>query len=135
MSRVKVKTFEVNFTGNLPFWADGTEVHKTALMCVDVVEFRYQLLNKCKLLFDLVVHQQQHLNCFYIVYSKIPVRLAKFESNFTKRNFYFVTQFMSKLTFYFETEGVLCKNLQIWYQFGVRMMLIQIMAHIFIPID
>jgi hypothetical protein len=114
VSRVKVKTFEVNFTGSLPFWADGTETHKTTLMCVDAVESKYQLLNKCKLLFDLVVHQQQHLNCFYIVYSKIPVRLAKFESNFTKRNFYFVTQFMSKCNFYFEKEGVSHKGSKIY---------------------
>ena len=29
--------------------------------------------------------------------------LAKFERNFTKHNFYFITQFMSKRNFYFET--------------------------------
>jgi hypothetical protein len=106
VSIVKSKFFDANFIGSPPFWADGTEVHRTALMCVDVVESKYQLLNKCKLLFDLVVHQQQHLHCFYIVFGSILVHLAKFERNFTKRNFYFVTQFMSKCSFYFETEGV-----------------------------
>ena len=95
MSIVKSKTFGANFIGSPPIWADGTEVHKTALMCVDTVESKYQLLNKCKLLFDLVVHQQQHLHCF----GQHSVRLAKFERNFTKRNFYFVTQFMSKHNF------------------------------------
>ena len=35
-----------------------------------------------------------------------PIRLAKFERNFTKRNFYFITHFMSKGSFYFETERV-----------------------------
>ena len=43
---------------------DATEAHKIALMCVDVVESKYQILDKCKLLFDLVVHHQQHLHCF-----------------------------------------------------------------------
>jgi hypothetical protein len=38
---------------------------KVTLMCIDTVESKYQLLNKCKLLFDLVVHQQQHLHCFW----------------------------------------------------------------------
>ena len=39
---------------------------------------------------------------FYIVYGNIPVRLTKFEINFTtKRNVYFVTQFMSKRNFLF----------------------------------
>jgi hypothetical protein len=65
VSIVKSKTFDANFTGSLPFWADGTEAHKIALMCVDAVESKYQLLNKCELLFDLVVHQQQHLHCFW----------------------------------------------------------------------
>jgi hypothetical protein len=32
--------------------------------------------------------------------------LTNFERNFTKRNFYFVTQLISKHNFYFETEGV-----------------------------
>ena len=71
---------------------DGTEAHKTVLMCVDAVKSKYQLLYKCKLLFDLVVHQQQHLHCS----GNIPTRLVKFERNFTKSNFYF------------ETEGVTC---------------------------
>jgi hypothetical protein len=30
------------------------------LMCIDDVESEHQLLNKCKLSFDLVVYQQQH---------------------------------------------------------------------------
>jgi hypothetical protein len=65
VSIVKSNSFGASFTGRPPpFWADGTEAHKTTLMCVDVVESKYQLLNKCKLLFDLVVHQQQHLHCF-----------------------------------------------------------------------
>jgi hypothetical protein len=58
MILVKSKNFGANFTGSPPFWADGTKVHKTALMCVDAVESKYQLLNKCEFLFDLVVHQQ-----------------------------------------------------------------------------
>jgi hypothetical protein len=62
---VKLKTFGANFNGNLPFWVDGTKAHKTALMCIDVVESKYQLLNKCKLLFDLVVHQQQQIHCLW----------------------------------------------------------------------
>jgi hypothetical protein len=61
VSIVKLKTFGTNFNGSLPFWTDGTEAHKTALMCVDAVESKYQSLNKCKLLFKLVVHQQQPL--------------------------------------------------------------------------
>jgi hypothetical protein len=106
VSIVKSKTFDANFTGSLPFWADGTKAHKTALMCVNIVESKYQLLNECQPLFDLVVHQQQHIHYFYIVSGNIPVRLAKFERKFTKRNFYFVTQFMSRCDFYLETEGV-----------------------------
>jgi hypothetical protein len=62
VSIVKSKTFGYNFSGSLPFWVDDTEAQKTALMCVDAVESKYQLLNKCKLLFDLVVHRQQHLH-------------------------------------------------------------------------
>ena len=62
MSIVKSTTLGVNLSGSPPFCADGTEAHKTALMCVDAVESKYQLFNKCKLLFDLVVHQQQHLH-------------------------------------------------------------------------
>jgi hypothetical protein len=58
------KPFGANFIGNPPFWADGTEAHKTAMMCVDAIKSKYQLFNKCKLLFDLVVHQQQRLYCF-----------------------------------------------------------------------
>ena len=45
-------------------------------------------------------------NNTYIVSRNIPDRLAKLEKNFTKRNFYFVTQFMSKNNSYFETKGV-----------------------------
>jgi len=44
---------------------DGTKVHKIALMCVDAIESKYQLLNKCKVLFDLVIHQQQHPHYFW----------------------------------------------------------------------
>jgi hypothetical protein len=80
VSIVKSKTFDANFTRSLPFWADGTEAHKTMLMCVDTVQSKYQLLNKCKLLFDLVVHQQEHFRYFW----QHPVRLAKIERNFTK---------------------------------------------------
>jgi hypothetical protein len=65
VSVVKSKTFGANFTGSPPIWADGTEAHKTALMCINAVESKYQLLNKCKPIFDLVVHQQQYLNCFW----------------------------------------------------------------------
>jgi hypothetical protein len=46
-------------------------------------------------------------NNIYIISNNILVHLAKFERNFTKHNIYFVTQFMSKCNFYFETEGVL----------------------------
>ena len=84
MSIVKLKTFDANFTGSPPFWANGTKAHKTTLMCVDAVESKYQLLNKCKMLFDLVVHRQQHLHCFYIVFGNIQACLAKFERDFTK---------------------------------------------------
>jgi hypothetical protein len=62
---VKLKTFEANFSGNLPFSADGTKAYKTALMCVDAVEPKYQMLNKCKPLFDLVVHQQQQQKHYF----------------------------------------------------------------------
>jgi hypothetical protein len=103
VSIIKLKTFGANFTGSPSFWTDGTEAHKTALMCIDAVESRYQSLNKCKLLFDLILHQQQHFTLF----------LTKFERIFTKRNFYFVTQFMSKGNFYFETEGVNVMHLEI----------------------
>ena len=71
-------------------------------MCVDAIESKDQLVNMCKLLFDLVVHQQQHLHCF----GQHSSSLAKFERNFTKYNFYFVTLFMSEHNFYFETEGI-----------------------------
>jgi hypothetical protein len=69
VSIVKSKTFGANCTASPPFWADGTEEHKTALICIDTVESKYRLLNKCKVLFDLVVHQQQHLYCFWKQYS------------------------------------------------------------------
>ena len=65
VSIVKLKTYDTNFIGSPPFWADGIKVHKIMLMCVDAAESKYQLLNKCKLLFDLVVHQQQHLHRFW----------------------------------------------------------------------
>ena len=64
MSIVKLKTFDANFIESPLFWVDGTKMHKTVLMRVDAIESKYQLLNKCKLLFDLVVHEQQHLHCF-----------------------------------------------------------------------
>ena len=54
-----------------------------------------------------------------MVSGNIPIRLTKFERNFTKRNFYFITQLMSKRNFYFEMEGVflivcdICESLQI----------------------
>jgi hypothetical protein len=60
VSIVKLKTFGANLSGSPPFWADGTKAHKTILMCINTVESKYQLLYKCKFLFDLVVHQQQH---------------------------------------------------------------------------
>jgi hypothetical protein len=59
VSIVKSTTFGANFIESLAFWADGTEVHKTAMMCVDAVKSKYHLLKKCKLLFDLVVHKEQ----------------------------------------------------------------------------
>ena len=76
MSIIQQKTFDANFTGSLPFWVDGAEAHKTALMCVNAIESKYQLLNEYKLFFDLIVHQQQHLHCFYIASGNTPVRLA-----------------------------------------------------------
>ena len=99
MSIVKLKTFGANFTRSPSFWADGTEAHKTALMCVNAVKSKYQLLNKCRMLFDLIVHQQQCLHCFWQHFSSF----GKVERNFTKRNFYFVMQFMSQRKFYFGT--------------------------------
>ena len=107
VSIVQSKTFGANFTRSPPFWIDDTKAHKIVLMCVDTIESKYQLLNMCKLLFDLVVHQQQHI---YIVSGNIPIRLAKFERNFTKHNYYFVMQFMSKHNFYFEANGVVHKK-------------------------
>ena len=62
---VKSKFLGTNITGSPPFWVDGTKAHKAVLMCVDTVESKYQLLNKCKLLFDLVVHHEQHLHCLW----------------------------------------------------------------------
>ena len=62
VSIVKLITFGANLFGSPPFCADGIKAHKTVLMFVNAVESKYQLLNKCKLLFDLVVHQQQHLH-------------------------------------------------------------------------
>ena len=62
MSIVKLTTFGTGLFGSPPFCADGSEAHKTALMCIDVVESKYQMLNNYKLLYDLVVHQQQHLH-------------------------------------------------------------------------
>jgi hypothetical protein len=56
---IKLKFFGANFIGSPPFWAEGAEAHKIALMCIDDVESEHQLLNKCKLSFDLVVYQQQ----------------------------------------------------------------------------
>ena len=65
MSTVNLNFFDTNFTESPPFSADGIEVHKVMLMCVNAVESKYQLLNKCKFLFDLVVHHQQHLHCLW----------------------------------------------------------------------
>jgi hypothetical protein len=42
VSIVKSKIFGANFTGSLPIWADGTEAHKTALMCIDTVESKFK---------------------------------------------------------------------------------------------
>ena len=53
---VKSTKFGANFTESLSFWTDGTKAHKTMLMCINADESKYQLLNKCKLFFDLVVH-------------------------------------------------------------------------------
>ena len=58
----KVKNFWRRFDRKSTILADGTEAHKIVLMCVDAVESKYQLLNKCNLLFDLVIYQQQHLH-------------------------------------------------------------------------
>ena len=58
MSIIKSKKIGAKFIGSLPFWVDGTKAHKTALMCVDAVKSKCQLLNKFKFSFDLVVHQQ-----------------------------------------------------------------------------
>jgi hypothetical protein len=62
VSIVKVTTFGANLFGSLPLCADGTEAHKITLMCIDAVESKYKLLNKCELLFDFVFHQQQQLH-------------------------------------------------------------------------
>jgi hypothetical protein len=62
VSIIKSKSSTANLTGSMPFWANGTKAHKTALMCVDAFESKNQLLNKCELLVDLVVCQQQHLH-------------------------------------------------------------------------
>jgi len=70
-------------------------------MCVDAIESKYQILNKCKLLVDIS-------NNICIVYGNIPVRLAKLERNFTNLNFYLVTKLMSKHNFYFEMDGIVC---------------------------
>ena len=47
VSIVKSKTYWCQFDWKPPFWADGTEAHKTALMFVNAIESKYQLLNKC----------------------------------------------------------------------------------------
>ena len=65
MSIVNLKTFGAIFTGSLSFWADGTKAHN---ILVDVRRRRrvqISVLKQVKLLFDLVVHQQQHLHCFW----------------------------------------------------------------------
>ena len=104
---VKLITFGTDIIGSPPIWADGTKAHKIVLMCIDAIKSKYQLSNKCKLLFDLVVHQQQHLRCFWQHSSSF----GKDCENFTKCHFYFVTQFMSKCNFYIEMEGVYCKSM------------------------
>jgi hypothetical protein len=113
VSIVKLKTFDANFTGSPPFRADGTEAYKTTLMCVNSIKSKYQLLNKCKLLFDFVVHQRQHLHCFYIVFDNIPVRLAKFERNFTKRNFILKRSLCPNVTFILKQREYLVSPIQI----------------------
>ena len=37
-----------------------------------------------------------------MIMGNIPIHLAKFEREFTKRNFYFIMEYMSKRNFYFE---------------------------------
>jgi hypothetical protein len=59
---VKSKTFGANFTGSPQFGRMAQKRIKTVLMCVDAIEFKYRLLNEWELLFDSVVHQQQHLH-------------------------------------------------------------------------
>ena len=57
-------------------------------MCADAIESKYQMLNKCKLLFDLEFIN----NNIYIDSGNILVRLVKFEKNFTKHNFEIETE-------------------------------------------
>jgi hypothetical protein len=69
------------------------------------------------LIFYVVLPTKNNLVCYHqsLVSSNILVRLVKFETIFTELNFYFVTQFMSKRKFYFETEGALNNDrLEVW---------------------
>ena len=62
-------------------------------------------------------------NKIYIVSDNIPIRLTKFERNFTKHTFCFVTQIISKRNFCFETEGVYlssCKSQSEEYDQSVK---------------
>ena len=45
------------------------------------------------------INEYSDNNNIYIVYGNILVHLMKFERNFTRHNFYFVTHFMSKCNF------------------------------------
>jgi hypothetical protein len=83
MSIVKLKTFGANFTGSLPFWADGTKAHKIALMCVDVVKSKYQLLNKCKLLFRLGNSLATTLTFFLATFQFVLRSLREISPNVT----------------------------------------------------
>ena len=65
------------------FRADGTKAHKTALMCVDAVESKYQSLNKFKLLFDSIVHHQQHLHWFLATFHFVWQSLREISPNVT----------------------------------------------------
>ena len=58
VSIVKLKTSGANLTRSPPFWADDTKAHETATPLIPNIK----CWTKCKLLFDLVVHQQQHLH-------------------------------------------------------------------------
>jgi hypothetical protein len=54
---------------------------KTSLMCVGAVKSKYQSLNEFELLFDLIVHQQQHLHCFGNIFQFIWRGLREISPN------------------------------------------------------